>query len=115
MRQTEVNLKITLDEENLPEKISWDATDKPGVAEEVRAFSLALWDHNHKDIMKLDLWTKDMEVPDMKNFVIQMMGSIGDLLLNSTQDEEMAHAVHQLTERMANKFREEERAAAAGF
>ena len=110
MRQSDINISILLDEQNTPEVIKWSATDKPGEeTEETRAFSLSVWDHATKSIMKLDLWTKDMEVPDMKNFYIQMLGSMAEMLMASTNDEEMSAEIESLTKRLAQLFREQEK------
>jgi len=32
MKKSEINFKIELDQNNVPEKILWDATDKPEIA-----------------------------------------------------------------------------------
>jgi gliding motility-associated protein GldC len=75
MKHSEINFKIQLDDQNIPEQISWSATDNPNEGiEETKAILVATWDPYHKGTLTLPLWTKDMEVLDMKRFFIEIVG-----------------------------------------
>ena len=70
MKETNVTINVTLDENNIPEKIIWSAPDG-GVSDfPAKAMLLSLWDSNNKESLKMDLWVKDMPVEEMKNFKI---------------------------------------------
>ena len=85
MKQSEINFKIQLDDNSIPEQISWSATDNPNEGiEETKAILVATWDPYHKGTLALPLWTKDMEVLDMKRFFIEIMGTVGDAALQAT-------------------------------
>lgn len=102
MKKSEVSFKIELDQNNIPEKITWDATDKPDPGlSETKSISLALWDHQQKNTMRIDLWTKDMPVDEMKRFYIDCIGGLGQSVLSSTGDEAMAKEINELCERLA--------------
>src|SRR5690625_6383090 len=80
-----INIEVLLDEHNVPENIKWGATDLKGFDEaSCRAMILALWDHNNKDTLRLDLWTKDMTVDEMKIFLHQTLLTMADTLEKST-------------------------------
>ena len=49
MKKSTINFTVELDENNIPDRILWDATDKPDPGEsETKAISVALWDHSSK-------------------------------------------------------------------
>ena len=86
-----INIEVLLDEHNVPENIKWGATDLKGFDEaSCRAMILALWDHNNKDTLRLDLWTKDMTVDDMKIFFHQTLLTMPDTLEKSTTDDRIS-------------------------
>ena len=90
MKQSEINFQIQLDDQSIPEQISWSATDNPNEGiEETKAIFVAVWDHYHKGLLALPLWTKDMEVFDMKRFYIEVIGSIvaSDVHIGSNPNE----------------------------
>ncbi len=102
MKKSTIQLHIQLDDNNVPEKIEWDATDKPeeGLSES-KSISLALWDHDHKSTLRIDLWSKDMPVDDMKRFYVDCIGGLSQSLLRATGDEFMAGEMSALCERLA--------------
>lgn len=102
MKKSEINFKIELDSNNIPEKILWDATDKPepGLSES-KSISLALWDHQQKNTLRIDLWTKDMPVNEMKRFYIDCLGGLAQSVLTYTGDEQMSGEINGLCEKLA--------------
>ncbi|HEX3387286.1 MAG TPA: gliding motility protein GldC, partial [Mucilaginibacter sp.] len=63
MKKAEIKLTIDLDDNNVPQTITWESTDaKNKEALPVKSMMLALWDHNYKNTLRIDLWTNDMPV-----------------------------------------------------
>ena len=56
---------------------------------EAKAFLLSVWDHETKNALRIDLWTKDMPVDDMKMFFYQTLLAMSDTFMRATQDEKM--------------------------
>jgi gliding motility-associated protein GldC len=101
MKKSTIQFSIELDQNNVPEKISWDATDKPeDTPTETKSISIALWDAGQKNTMRIDLWTKDMPVDEMKRFHIECIGGIAQSVLSSTGDEKMANEINNLCDRL---------------
>ena len=102
MKKSTIQFTIQLDDSNIPEKIEWEATDKPesGLSE-TKSISIALWDHTQKNTMRIDLWTKDMPVEDMKRFYIDCVGGLSQSALSATGDEVMAREMNALCEKLA--------------
>ncbi|MDN4165310.1 gliding motility protein GldC [Cytophagales bacterium LB-30] len=108
MKKSEISFEIALDKDNIPEKITWNATDKDGNdLSETKAISIALWDEQSKNTLRIDLWTKEMRVDEMKRFYIDCLGGLGQSLLNSTGDEYMANEMSQLCERLVKHVEKE--------
>ena len=103
MKKSTINFSVELDQNNVPEKILWDATDKPDPGlSETKSISLALWDHKQKNTLRIDLWTKDMPVTEMKRFYIDCLGGLAQSSLSATGDEHMSSEINALCERLVN-------------
>jgi gliding motility-associated protein GldC len=94
MKTTEINFKITVDENNLPQNIQWDAPDS-GEKSECKSLMVALWDAKENNTLRIDLWTKDMMVDEMKKFYHQNIITLTDTYIRATGDEATAKKVKQ--------------------
>jgi gliding motility-associated protein GldC len=102
MKKSEITFKIELDNNNIPEKILWDATDKPDPGlSETKSISLSLWDHMQKNTLRIDLWSKDMPTNEMRRFYIDCIGGIAQSVLTSTGDEYMADEINKFCSTLA--------------
>lgn len=108
MKKSTIQFSVELDQNNVPERILWDATDKPeDTASETKSISVSLWDSKQKNTMRIDLWTKDMPVDEMKRFYIECVGGIAQSVLSSTGDERMAHEINALCDRLVDLVRQD--------
>lgn len=108
MKKSEIVFTVELDNKNIPEKIFWDATDNPNEGlEETKAISVALWDHFHQNTLKIDLWTKEMPVGEMKRFYIETISGMAEALRTATGDEKMAGAIEDLCRTLSKNLEEE--------
>lgn len=108
MKKSTINFTIELDQNNIPDKIFWDATDKPDPGlSETKSISVALWDHIQKNTLRIDLWAKDMPVDDMKRFHIECLGGIAQSILSSTKDELMANEINALCDRLVEHLKKQ--------
>ena len=86
MTTSEIKLKITVDENQLPHKIEWEAPDAREHSV-CKSIMLALWDEKENNTMRIDLWTKEMTVDEMKKFFHQNIVTLTDTYLRATNDE----------------------------
>jgi gliding motility-associated protein GldC len=108
MKKSTINFSVQLDANNVPEKILWEATDKPDPnLSETKSISIALWDDKQKNTLRIDLWTKDMPLTEMKRFYIDCIGGLAQSMLTSTGDEEMARETNALCERLVQIVKSE--------
>lgn len=92
MKTSEINFKVTVDENHLPQKLEWEAKDA-GERSECNSIMLAMWDAKENNTMRIDLWTKDMTVDEMKKFYHQNIITLTDTYVRATGDEATANKV----------------------
>jgi gliding motility-associated protein GldC len=108
MKKSTINFSVQLDENSVPEKILWDATDKPDpMMSETKSISIALWDEKQKNTLRIDLWTKDMPVNEMKRFYIDCLGGLAQSMLTATGDEVMSGETNALCEKLVKHLQKE--------
>jgi gliding motility-associated protein GldC len=108
MRKSSIHIDVTLDQQNIPEEITWSATDNPGLVEKTKSFALSFWDSENSAIMRIDLWTKDMLVGEMKRFFLQTLGGMNETLQSATNDKEWYDDVEKTIQKLAERLRKEE-------
>ena len=105
MTKSEINFTIELDENRVPEKIFWDATENPNEGiNESKAISISVWDHYHKGLLGINLWTKDMPVDEMKIFFNQTLVAMADTFQRATTDDKIADTMRDFCEYFAEKL-----------
>ncbi|WP_366186791.1 gliding motility protein GldC [Flavobacterium ovatum] len=102
--RSEINFLVELDENKVPEKLMWSAKDGGVQLEEAKAIMLSIWDSKAKESMRIDLWTKDMPVDEMKVFFHQTLVAMSDTFHRATGDEKMAATMKDFCEYFAEKL-----------
>ena len=77
MKKSTITIDIELDENNVPETIQWEAPEL-GKKSECKAMILSVWDKAEANTMRIDLWTKEMQVEEMTFFVHQTLLTLSD-------------------------------------
>lgn len=95
MRTKEIKIKVTLDDENIPAEMTWDADDNNEPPIDCKAFMLSIYDKEHMETLKIDLWTKDFQVNEMDQFTFQTLRSLADTYYRATQNSELANQMQQ--------------------
>ncbi|OED39554.1 gliding motility protein GldC [Flavobacteriaceae bacterium (ex Bugula neritina AB1)] len=101
---SEIKIEIELDENKVPEKLNWTAKDGGVENEETKAMLLSVWDYKNKESLRIDLWTKDMPVDEMKIFFHQTLVSMSDTFHRATQDEKMSETMKDFCDYFAEKL-----------
>ena len=101
---SEIKLSIELDENRVPEKLSFTAPDGGVENQDSKAMMLSVWDADKQESLRIDLWTKDMPVDQMKLFYHQTLVSMSDSYLRATQDEKMALTMKDFCDYFAEKL-----------
>ncbi len=104
-KKSEINFSINLDENHIPEKIEWSASDSGEDGTKVaKALMMSLWDANEKNTLRIDLWTKEMMVDEMKYFFYQSLITMGDTYERATNDKEVANEIREFGKKLGEKL-----------
>ncbi|GMN05847.1 gliding motility protein GldC [Croceitalea sp. MTPC5] len=101
---SEITLRVGLDENRVPEELNWSAEDGGIDNEAAKAMMLSVWDSKNKESLKIDLWTKDMPVDEMKIFFHQTLVTMADTFMKATQDEKMTATMKDFCDYFAEKL-----------
>ena len=102
--RSEIKFLVELDENRVPEKLMWSAQDGGVELEESKAIMLSVWDSKAKESMRIDLWTKDMPVDEMKIFFHQTLVAMSDTFHRATGDEKMSATMKDFCDYFAEKL-----------
>jgi gliding motility-associated protein GldC len=106
MKQSSIQIQVTLDDQKIPEAITWNASDSAGdKARKARAFLLSLWDGQEKTALRIDLWTKDMMVDEMEDFFYQTLVTLADTYQRATGYNDLAEDIRVFARDLFNKSR----------
>lgn len=103
MRKTKITIDIELDENHVPEKMTWNAEDGGVQNQETKAVMISVWDEKTSEALRIDLWTKDMPVDHMKRFYHQIIVSLGQTYLRATGEEDVSQWLEEVAEDFAVK------------
>lgn len=95
-KRSEIRIGVELDDNNIPERIRWKATDA-GESSEAKAFLLSVWDTNEENTLRIDLWTKEMSVEEMKKFTYQSLVTMADTFERATGEKNMGDALREFS------------------
>ena len=103
-KTSEIKFLVELDENKVPEKLFWNADDGGIANEEAKAIMLSVWDSNVKETLRIDLWTKEMPVDEMKQFFHQTLVAMADTFERATNDDKMASTMRDFCDYFAEKL-----------
>jgi gliding motility-associated protein GldC len=103
MKKSEIKIEVGLDENNIPETMEWNATDN-GNSGKVSASFVSVWDADAKNTLRIDLWTKEFSVDEMKMFMFQNIMSMADSLQKATGMNEEAEDMRDFGRYMGERF-----------
>ncbi len=101
---SEIKFLVELDENRVPESLTWTARDGGVEMEAAKAIMLSIWDSKAQETLRIDLWTKDMPVDEMKLFFHQTLVAMSETFLRATNDEKMAETMKDFCDYFAEKL-----------
>ncbi|MDC7994416.1 gliding motility protein GldC [Altibacter sp. HG106] len=104
MHTSEIKIKVALDENKIPEALRWSAPDGGVNEADSKAVLLSVWDHKAQEALRIDLWTKDMPLDEMKVFFHQTLSAMTDTFERATGDDKMAATMRDFCDYFAEKL-----------
>ena len=109
MALSTITIEVTLDQNRVPENISWHATESTAdAARKAKAMMLSFWDGADKTALRVDLWTKDMMVDEMADFYYQTMMTMADSFERATHQQALVDDMKNFAKDFYDKFRQEQ-------
>ena len=103
-KKSKIEISVDLDDNKIPEKILWSADDGNIKNKESKALFLSVWDSEKKESLRIDLWTKEMPLDEMKIFFHQTLVAMSDTFNRATQDEKMTATMKDFCDYFAEKL-----------
>lgn len=105
MKQSEINITVKLDENHIPQNITWSSKDEVQEAtSECKALMMSLWDARENNTLRIDLWTKEMMIDEMKHFFFQSMITMSDTYERATSDTATAEEIREFAKKIGEKI-----------
>jgi len=104
MKTSEIKFTVTLDDNKIPQSIQWEANDS-GIQgkKDCKATMLTVWDAKENTTLRIDLWTKEMLVDDMKRFFYENLMTMADTYLRATNDTHMSKQMKKFADDFAKQ------------
>lgn len=111
---SEIRLSVATDGDGVRD-IRWEADDapEPGI-HAAKAMLLSLWDAEARNAMRIDLWTKDMTVEDMNDFMFQTLLTMADTYKSATGDADLMAEIKLFARDFADRASARERRRTEG-
>ena len=104
-KKSQIRIDVLLDNENMPAQIQWDADDADMEGKhEAKSVILAMWDGLQQNAMRIDLWTKDMNVEEMNLFFFQTFATMADTYERATNNKEIADDMRDYAHHLGHKL-----------
>ena len=104
-KTSEIKFTVSLNENMIPEKIEWQATDSDkSTVNECKSAFISLWDEKENNTLRIDLWTKDMLIDEMKQFCVQTLITMADTFERATSEKELAEELREFGKSFAGKL-----------
>ena len=102
MSKSTIAVDIELDDQKMPIGITMS---DPSQSVDCKAMMLAFFDKKSKDTLRIDLWTKEMQVLEMDKFFFESLRSMADTYVKATRNQELGNEfqkfVHYFGEKTA--------------
>ena len=100
--KSKLTFEIDMDENKVPEKISWEAENQQ--KSECKAFMTSLWDEKETNTLRIDLWTKGMMIEEMRHFFVQSLITMADTFERATNDSKSAADLRNFSTEFGKKL-----------
>jgi len=104
VKTSNIDIQVGLNENNLPIDMKWTAPDGSITDSPAKAMLLSIWDTKENNTMKIDLWTKDMSVEEMKQFFHQTLLSLSDSFERATGEKNITDDLRDYCYHFADKM-----------
>lgn len=102
-RESEIKITVGLDENRVAETILWEAEDGGLARQKAKALMMGVWSPDTDESLRIDLWTKDMTMDEMKRMIHTTFISMADVYERATDDNSLAADVRDFARYFGEK------------
>ncbi|MFD1551261.1 gliding motility protein GldC [Putridiphycobacter roseus] len=103
-KSSQIKIDINTNENNVPKTMHWSAEDGGVEGAEAKAMILSLWDKKQQNAMRIDLWTEEMTVDEMKQFFHQTLLTMADSFERATGEKNITEDLRDYCLHFADKM-----------
>jgi gliding motility-associated protein GldC len=104
VKKSKIDISIGFDKEKLPVDIRWQSSDQAEMQPvSCKGMLLAFFERESLDTLKIDLWTKDMQVVEMDRFFFQTLRAMADTYQRATQNNQLANDMQKFVNYFGEK------------
>ncbi len=104
MKKSEIQIEISFDEKQHPTDIVWTSTDQEeSKPVPCKGMLLSFFERETLDTLKIDLWTKDMQLAEMDKFMFQTLRAMTDSYQRATQNNALANEMQRFVQYFGEK------------
>jgi gliding motility-associated protein GldC len=104
IKKSNITVEVSTNENNVPELIKWSAEDGGVDNATAKAMIMSFWDEKEMNAMRIDLWTKEMSVDEMKKFFHQTLLTMADTFEKATGEKNITADLRDYCEHFADKM-----------
>ena len=93
--------------DKIPEEIMWSAPDGGMKDQLSKAIFLSFWDSKQKETLKMDLWTKEMPIDEMKTFMLQTIQSMNQTISKATGNEDLIKIIDEFSQKFESTINQD--------
>lgn len=104
-KNSSIIINVGLSDTKIPEKISWKSVSPDGDSPEqdCKAFLLSIFDKESKETLKIDLWTREMQVAEMDRLIYYTLKGLSETYKNATHNTELANEMMSFVKHFGQK------------
>lgn len=104
VKTSKIQINVGTNANNVPVRMLWSADDGGIDNQEAAAMLLALWDPKNKNTLKVDLWTKELTIEEMKQFFHQTLVTMADTFEKATGEKNISEDLRDYCYHFAEKM-----------
>lgn len=92
VKTSTITVKVGLNADKMPVHLEWDADDRQSSNgnEDLKAVLLSFFDRSHRDTLRIDLWTNDLQVQEMDRLMYHTLRGMANTYYQATQNGKLA-------------------------
>lgn len=103
IKNSNIEISVSFDRNKIPSDIKFKSDDGEGKSVSCKGMLLSFFEKESLDTLKIDLWTKDMQVVEMDRFFFQTLRALADTYQKATNNNSLANDMQRFVHYFGEK------------